>query len=645
MCVSSFSDAETGERKYFYWDKQKYPDPKAMGELLEKRLACKVIINVKPWLLESHPYYEQTAQSGAFIRAAPDARPVSAGARPADEDRCGSHASVPSRTLHWARGMGDTGKGSYLDYSSLAGSQAWATFIRHGVLANNITGIWDDNNEFSSTIDDEDEVLGEIDMWSLPEMPLIFGTGKAETDHQEQAQQVATRLGWGRRPVSIGAVGPATQTMGMARATFATLIEEQPDKRPVVVTRSAVPGIQAFAHSTWSGDNSTTWLSLKWSTKLSMSVGLSFGLGLYGHDIGGFAGAHSPSAELLLRWCQQSMWMTRFTIHSWKAISTTPWMFGNVQDDVTGRSVTDMLRDIILFRYRLLPTLYSLYVTQYHRHGWPVIRPLLWHHSRHLQCLTQDEQFLVGSHILVSPVCDAGVAQSSFFLPHLVDPSPQADDGRPDNSNDACWFELDTGKVHRPSKDGNMTTIGKPSLLPISDSSLSRFLSFIVTLTDAPLHRCPTLVREGGIYVLGPMLNTHIPSPAPTVRTYTAQLFPCPVAILSERSVDAESSGSFTLFEDDGETNDATASGQFTELELRFSTQGQKDIYADINVVASGHPGQWQITFALPHGDDRRLHCGKASLTAGAQSADDRVQIATTVNRPDTVLVTVGEQR
>lgn len=62
---------------------------------------------------------------------------------------------------------------------------------------------------------------------------------------------------------------------------------EQPNVRPVVVTRSFVPGMQAFAHGSWSGDNSTSWLSLKWSTKMTLSVGLSCGPGLYGHDIGG----------------------------------------------------------------------------------------------------------------------------------------------------------------------------------------------------------------------------------------------------------------------------------------------------------------------------------------------------------------------
>lgn len=38
---------------------------------------------------------------------------------------------------------------------------------------------------------------------------------------------------------------------------------------------------------------------------MTLSAGISFLPGLYGHDIGGFAGKHHPSPELLVRWCQQ----------------------------------------------------------------------------------------------------------------------------------------------------------------------------------------------------------------------------------------------------------------------------------------------------------------------------------------------------
>lgn len=567
-------DSKTGERNYFYWDKIKYPDPAKMGSLLERELSCKVIINVKPWLLESHPYYEDAAQKGVFIRAAKDARPIESGKSPLDEDRCGLFDSVPSRTLHWARGMGDTGKGSYIDFSSKAGSEEWKRLMKVGVLGNNITGFWIDNNEFSSVIDDQVEFQGDLNLWSLPKGGVSdVKISERATDIQ---REVASRMGWGSRSIESGAVGPATQTMGMARATFDGLLQSSSpsSERPVIVTRSAVPGIQAFAHSTWSGDNSTTWLSLRWSTKLGMSVGLSFGLGLYGHDIGGFAGPHSPSAELLIRWCQQSMWMTRFTIHSWKAISTTPWMYKHICDGEEHRTVKDVLRDIILLRYRLLPTLYSLYVTQYHRHGWPVVRPLLWHHSKHFECLTQDEQYLVGSHILVAPVCTNEDRVTTFFLPNLVD-----DEQGP---NDICWFDFHTNQVYRPQKEGNIITL------------------------KAPLSRLPTLIREGGIYVLGPALKRNMPTPASKSKEYDVYIFPCPAEVEQERQSSNLSKGCFALIEDDGITNAATFQGQFTEMQLFFEVAEGK-IYISVNIIRAHYTGEWKINFILPKGDRRQI--------------------------------------
>jgi alpha-glucosidase len=44
------------------------------------------------------------------------------------------------------------------------------------------------------------------------------------------------------------------------------------------------------------------------------------------------------------------------------------WMY----DDVPG--ISDSIRAALAFRYRLAPTFYSLYVTDYQRHGWPILK-------------------------------------------------------------------------------------------------------------------------------------------------------------------------------------------------------------------------------------------------------------------------------
>lgn len=409
-------DEKSGERQYFYWNRHRYPDPRALGQLLEGLESCQLIINVKPWLLETHPSFASVASAGGFVRAALDAlEPVP------DADRCGAQGN--SRTWHWSTAMGQTGRGSFFDFSSRAGIAKWKQLLKSGVLANAITGVWIDNNEMSTLIDDGERVAGE---------ESVYAGNCASSSH---SLEVSQRMSGWNGITEVGTWGRAALTTGMARGTHQALLEADPDRRPVIVTRSAVPGMSAFASGTWSGDNSTTWAAMEWSTRLTLSYGLSFGIGLYGHDIGGFAGAHSPSAELLLRWCQQAAWHTRFTVHSWKEISTTLWMYDEV--------VTEQLRRIVDWRYRLVPMLYSVYVTDWYRKGWPVLRPLLWHHSKDRNTLTQDAQFLLGSHILVAPVLRKNHTSVRFNLPLVV-----GEDAEP-----TWWCDWSSGQWYGPDGD------------------------------------------------------------------------------------------------------------------------------------------------------------------------------------------------
>ena len=67
------------------------------------------------------------------------------------------------------------------------------------------------------------------------------------------------------------------------------------------MTRAGPPGIQRYAQ-TWSGDNTTSWHTLRWNIRMGLTMSLS-GMFNIGHDVGGFAGP-VPDAELLVRWVQ-----------------------------------------------------------------------------------------------------------------------------------------------------------------------------------------------------------------------------------------------------------------------------------------------------------------------------------------------------
>ncbi len=143
-----------------------------------------------------------------------------------------------------------------------------------------------------------------------------------------------------------------------AEARAARAAQEQarwrPGERVYTVTRAGCPGIQSYAQ-TWSGDNTTSWASLRFGLRTGLNMGLS-GMFNVGHDVGGFAGP-SPDGELLARWLQAGALHPRFVMNSWKADGavTTPWMHP---------AVTPHARWAMRLRLRLMPLLYSLYVAR-----------------------------------------------------------------------------------------------------------------------------------------------------------------------------------------------------------------------------------------------------------------------------------------
>ncbi|KAI5478030.1 hypothetical protein MNV49_005493 [Pseudohyphozyma bogoriensis] len=519
---------KSGDRNYFAWNLSRYPKPYDFGTTIEGELHIQTMMNVKPWFLDAHPFMPAAAKANSFVRAAPDATLKS--------------PEGAAKTWLWSSGFACHKLGSYFDFSSQGGSEFWKTCIKEQLIANGCTGVWNDNNEMAGMLDDAERFAGEVPMWQA----------------KGEAGNVEKRLGWNGGEITCGAVGKAIQTMGMARASYEAIMESRPNNRPVVVSRSGVPGVQAYAHSSWSGDNSTTWKALKWGTKMTLSVGMSFGAGLYGHDVGGFAGSHHPSAELLVRWVQNGAWHTRLTENSWKEIATTLWMY----NDVPG--VSQILRDSLGFRYLLAPSFYSLYITDYYRNAAPVIKPLLWFHSVDPVTLTLDEEMVFGSHVLVAPVTEKGARTRQIYLPAIAN----------DGSTDIEWCELDTGVWHQ---GGGVVEL------------------------DAPLSRTPALVRSGGILVLGGVCTRNI---FDGITERTAHIFPSPTKA---------SEGTFTLIEDDGKSNDHTSKKVYTEIELAFKSADATTVEVSYAVVHGKYKLPYDTIFwALPEGDQRKVVGGHA---------------------------------
>ncbi|MBK9705143.1 MAG: hypothetical protein IPO75_17840 [Betaproteobacteria bacterium] len=106
----------------------------------------------------------------------------------------------------------------------------------------------------------------------------------------------------------------------MTRASFEAQAAHRPGESPYSPSHAvAAPGIQRYAQ-TWTGDNTTSWETLRWNIRTGLQMSLS-GMFNVGHDVGGFAGP-SPDAELFLRWVQACCLNPRMVMNSWKADGT-----------------------------------------------------------------------------------------------------------------------------------------------------------------------------------------------------------------------------------------------------------------------------------------------------------------------------------
>jgi alpha-glucosidase len=275
------------------------------------------------------------------------------------------------------------GQGAHLDFTNPKAVQWWQTQLKAQILDMGIDAGWNDNNEYAI----------------LNEDAQSNGWGHAIAMHRS-------------RPL---------HALLMTRATFESQEQALGRDNVFTVTRAGPPGIQRYAQ-TWSGDNTTSWRTLKWNIRTGLQMSLS-GMFNVGHDVGGFYGP-LPDPELFLRWVQASCLNPRMVMNSWKAgnVSNLPWMHPEVKDDV--------IRAIEL-RYTLMPYLWSLFERASSHHE-PIIRPTFYDFHEDMQCFEDSDDFMLGSWLLVAPVVHAGQTKREVYLPQLA--------------QGECWFDFETGE-------------------------------------------------------------------------------------------------------------------------------------------------------------------------------------------------------
>jgi alpha-glucosidase len=262
--------------------------------------------------------------------------------------------------------------GSYIDFTNPRAAEWWQAQVGSALLDHGMLATWNDNNEY--------------EIWDVRARVAGFGTARAAAE---------------MRPV---------QPLLMSRASRHAQIAAAPDRRPYVVTRSGMAGLQRYAQ-TWSGDNLTEWKTLRYNARMAIGLALS-GVSNSGHDVGGFAGP-APSPELLVRWVQAGVLMPRFSIHSWNDDLTVnePWMFPEA---------LPAIRRLMALRQTLIPFFYDL-LHRYHADCEPMVRPTWLDFPDDPAAWAENDEHLLGPDLLAAPVMEQGAQTRDVRPPAGID--------------------------------------------------------------------------------------------------------------------------------------------------------------------------------------------------------------------------------
>ncbi|XP_072947693.1 uncharacterized protein [Epargyreus clarus] len=254
-------------------------------------------------------------------------------------------------------------------------------------------GAWIDMNEISNFI--SGSKYGSCAPEELPYKPLALHREglKYKTLCMDAQHYAGTHYDWHNLYALTEAI--ATQ--------FA--LHEVRGRRAFVISRASFPGLgRAAGH--WSGDVASDWHDMRMSIPELLSFSL-FGIPMMGADICGFNG--NTTVELCKRWMQLGAFYPFSRNHN--SDSSIP------QDPVAlGRDVTAASREALRLRYRLLPHLYTLF-WRAHVRGDTVARPLFFEFPDNALTRDIDDQFLLGSHVMVSPLLQPGATTTRALFP------------------------------------------------------------------------------------------------------------------------------------------------------------------------------------------------------------------------------------
>ena len=271
-------------------------------------------------------------------------------------------------------------------------------------------------------------------------------------------------------------------------------------KRIFIMTRSSFAGQQHYGSNMWSGDVASSWEMLRNQIPAGLSFTLT-GNPNFNTDIGGFfCGSYNTKGsgsapknpqfqELYVRWMQYGLFCPVFRSHGADAPREI-WQFGE-----PGTPVYQSIKNLIDFRYRLIPYLYST-ASQVTNNNFSYMRPLFSDFAADKKVWDMTDEFMFGRSILACPIVEAQYTQEKIVKEdamtgwdrkELTVDSEQltVDWGETKTATKylpkgANWYDFWTGKLYKGGQNVVLTT---------------RF------------DQVPMFVRAGSIVPLGPVMQ------------------------------------------------------------------------------------------------------------------------------------------
>jgi alpha-D-xyloside xylohydrolase len=224
---------------------------------------------------------------------------------------------------------------------------------------------------------------------------LRMGVGAIKVDFGEAApmngQYASGRTGWYEHNLY-----PLLYNRTVAEVTREVTGET------IIWARSTWAGSQRYPLH-WGGDAANSDTGMAATLRGGLSLGLS-GFTFWSHDIGGFT-ARTPE-ELYRRWLPFGMLTSHTRSHG--APPKEPWEYGP--------DFTDAFRRAAELRYRLMPYLYAQAKDSSER-GLPMLRALFVEYPEDPGSWLVEDQYLLGTDILVAPLMEEGTTRRDVYLP------------------------------------------------------------------------------------------------------------------------------------------------------------------------------------------------------------------------------------